>query len=114
MQGFLRKSAGEKSFSTKICADLREKIFLIPLISQITTERIYSNQRRSAEEKFFNPADIVDHRTENLFRDFCANPRNLREKRVFLRKSAPTAEEEFLIPLVSRITAEKWSSEASM
>jgi hypothetical protein len=42
MQGFLRKSAGEKSFSTKICADLREKIFLIPLISQITTERIYA------------------------------------------------------------------------
>jgi hypothetical protein len=74
MQGFLRKSAGEKSFSTKICADLREKIFLIPLISQITTERIYSNQRRSAEEKFFNPAEIADHRRENLFRDFWANP----------------------------------------
>jgi len=82
---------------------------------------------RSAEEEFFNPAGIVDHRRENNFRDFCANLCRSREEdffnpadiaghrgenlcRDFCANPCLSAEEEFLIPLLSRITAKKITS----
>ena len=59
------------------------------------------------EKILFNPANIADHCRENNSRDFCVNPRNLRERKVFLHKSAHLRKKIFLIPLISQITAEE-------
>jgi hypothetical protein len=62
-------------------------------------------RRRSLGEFFFNPTNIADHSRENNSRDFCVNPRNLRERKVFLHKSAHLRKKIFLIPPIAQIHA---------
>jgi len=65
--------------SVPVNRDCRENLFRDFCANQrnLREKRVFQRKSpcRSAEEDFFNPADIADHRGENLFRDFCANQR---------------------------------------